>query len=171
MEKQDILERFTSLLDEVKREKDEEDISVSLSVLRKAVDMLVATDTRKAMCLLECYEGALKYCNFLIEDEAEKIVSSFINYDGTKGAYWRDHDVLFETVDRLNGKTEDEPAYNKWALYATMNMVASDQGGVIAKWVGSDKEQFALACYELALSHLNDKDRECWCREYFHLCD
>jgi hypothetical protein len=124
---------------------------------------------RMAKEVLECYEGTLKYYNFLTENEAEEIVAAFQNQDGSKGPKWRDPDELFEKVEQHDGRVECEPYYNKWALYVAMNKAASDQNSVILKWIGDDKDKYIIACYDLALTDLKDKDRPYWIRKYFHV--
>jgi hypothetical protein len=88
---------------------------------------------------------------------------------GSKGPKWRDPDELFEKVEQHDGRVECEPYYNKWALYVAMNKAASDQNSVILKWIGDDKDKYIIACYDLALTDLKDKDRPYWIRKYFHV--
>lgn len=59
--------------------------------------------------------------------------------------------------------------YNKWALYVAMNMESSDHSAVLQKWSEGDPDKYAEACYDLAVSQLNDKDKPKWIREYFKL--
>lgn len=40
---------------------------------------------------------------------------------------------------------------------------------VILKWIGDDKDKYIIACYDLALTDLKDKDRPYWIRKYFHV--
>lgn len=80
-----------------------------------------------------------------------------------------DPDELFEKVEQHDGRVECEPYYNKWALYVAMNKAASDQNSVILKWIGDDKDKYIIACYDLALTDLKDKDRPYWIRKYFHV--
>lgn len=115
------------------------------------------------------HKDTLKYYNFLTENEAEEIVAAFQNQDGSKGPKWRDPDELFEKVEQHDGRVECEPYYNKWALYVAMNKAASDQNSVILKWIGDDKDKYIIACYDLALTDLKDKDRPYWIRKYFHV--
>lgn len=167
MDKKELLDKFHALLLEVKNSGDSEDIEVSLDMLKKAFNLLAEANIRSAKELVECYEGSLKYYNFLTETEAEDIVDKFSNQDGSKGAKWRDYEELFHRVEELGGRIECEPHYNKWALYVTINKFASDQHSVIVKWVGDDKDKYFEACYELALTQLKDKDRLCWIRPYY----
>nr|UWD69353.1 MAG: hypothetical protein [Bacteriophage sp.] len=146
-----------------------EDIKISLLAFKKAFTVLADVNPRMAKEVLECYEGTLKYYNFLTENEAEEIVAAFQNQDGSKGPKWRDPDELFEKVEQHDGRVECEPYYNKWALYVAMNKAASDQNSVILKWIGDDKDKYIIACYDLALTDLKDKDRPYWIRKYFHV--
>ena len=140
-------------------------------MFKKAVELLADTNLKDAKELVECYEGTLKYYNFLTESEAEEIVSDFLNQDGSKGPKWRDPMEFFKKVTEVGGKIECEPYYNKWALYVTMNKFYSDQNSVIMKWVGDDRDKYFEACYELAVTQLKDKDREYWVRWYFGVSD
>lgn len=137
-------------------------------MLRKAFSLLAETSPAKATEFLECYEGVETYNNYLSESEAKSIVKSFINYDKSSGAKWS-ADELFEVVGELNGHPDKEPYYNKWALYAVMNMQHSDHGKVIDKWVNGDEDKYVEFCYDLSISQLMDADRPRFVRAYFGL--
>ena len=169
MDKKELMDKFCTLYAEVERSEDKEDIKVTMCMFKKCLEMLTDVSMRSASELVECYEGNLKYYNFMTEMEAEEVVSRFVNQDGSKGPHWRDHDALFAKVEEHEGKTECEPHYNKWALYVAMNKFASDQNNVITKWVDGDSEKYFEACYDLAVSQLKDKDRLCWIRPYYSL--
>lgn len=152
---------------EAKTSEEHEDVEVCLCMFKKAVLLLADTNLRTTKELIECFEGNLKYYNFLTESEAESILEKFVNQDGSKGPKWRDSEELFRKVNELGGRIECEPHYNKWALYVAMNKFASDQHSVIIKWVGDDKAKYFEACYELALTQLKDKDHPYWIRPYY----
>ena len=171
MDKKELLDKFCSVYTEAINSGDAEDIKVSLDMFKKSIVLLANANIRDAKELVECYEGTLKYYNFLTESEAEEIVAKFINQDGSKGPKWRDPEELFARVEDMDGKAECEPSYNKWALYATMNKFFSDQNSVIMKWVGNDDNKYFEACYELAVTQLKDKDHLCWVRWYFGVSD
>lgn len=165
MDKNEIVSKFCELHNYACTNDSERCKDVTCDVFRKSIEMLAEENMSKATELLEMYEGALMYDNYLTEREAERIVGNFVNYDGSRGAYWVDSKELFKVIEDMDKRVEEVPAYNKWALYVAMNMVASDQGDVIMRWIGEDK--FVNACYEFAITHLKDKDRVCWVREYF----
>lgn len=171
MTKEEVLSKFHSLHNEIIMENDSEDIVISLHTFKKTFVALADVNPRLAKEMLECYEGTLKYNNFLTETEAEEIVTCFLNQDGSKGPKWRDAENLFAKVEEFDGKIECEPAYNKWALYTAMNKAASDKNSVILKYIGDDRDKYITACYDLALTDLKDKDRPNWIREYFHVGD
>lgn len=169
MDKNELLEKFTSLHSAAKSSGNAEDIEVSLSVFKKAFVMLSDTNPRIAKELLECYEGSLNYYNFLTETEAEDVVEKFVNQDGSKGPKWRDPEELLRKVTDMGGKIDSEPHYNKWALYVAMNKASSDNHSTIVKWVGDDKMKYIEACYDIAINYLKDRDKSCWIRPYYNL--
>lgn len=171
MDKKELLEKFCSLYTEATTSKDAEDMRVSLAMFKKAVKLLTEVSFRDAKELVECYEGSLKYYNFLTETEASELLDTFVNQDGSRGPKWRDPEAFFQKVTELGGKIECEPHYNKWALYVTMNKTHAMQSNVILKWVGDDRDKYVVACYELALSHLKNKNHLSWIRKHFGLSE
>ena len=137
-------------------------------LLRKAFVMLANASVKSAGQFLECLEGMNNYNNYVSECEATQVVGNFLNADGTTGPKWSP-DALFDKVESLGGEIERAPKYNKWALYVTMNMEHSDHSAVLSKWSEGDPDKYAEACYDLAVSQLNDKDNPKWIREYFKL--
>lgn len=165
-----IFYKFSSLLSDTIEEGDKENMEVAETMFKKAVQTLIDLDQDKAQDFLECFEGTLKYYNYLTEQEAASIVSHFINQDGSKGARWSPEE-FFQAVQAFGGDHEYEPYYNKWALYVTANKFASDQGSVVRKWTGDDKLRYAEACYDLSVTQLEDKDKPNWARWYFDMND
>lgn len=165
------MDKFCLLYTEVMTSKDPEDMVIAMHMLKKAVHHLAELNLRGAKELVECFEGTLKYYNFLTEVEAEEILSKFVNQDGSRGAKWKDPEEFFRKVEEIGGRIDCTPHYNKWALYVAMNKAYSDQHSLIVKWVGDDKVKYMEACHDLALTDLKDKDRPCWIRPYFGLSD
>ena len=167
MSKEDILHKFDYLLDKTISKQDKEEMEISRAMFKKAVCIIASYDLNKAEEFVECFEGNIKYNNYLSKTEAEKVLSEFINEDGTTGAKIRDYNEFFQIVEELNGNVEHEPYYNKWALYVTANKFASDQHSVIVKWIGTDRVKYIEACHDLAVAQLKDKDKANWVRWYF----
>lgn len=171
MDKRELIENFEEVLKEAMKSNDKEDILMAVDMFKKTFMLLVETNVRDAKEVYECFEGTLKYNNFLTESEAMDVVDHFINQDGSKGPKWRDAEDLFKVVEEMGGKPECSPYYNKWALYVTMNKFFSDQNSAILKWVGDNRDKYIEACYDLSVSQLKDKDHPNWVRWYFKVED
>lgn len=114
--------------------------------------------------LYDIHEGIEEYGEYLSEKEAHRIVSKFVNYDGTPGAKWQPQ-TLFQAVESLGGEKAVKGKYNCWALYVVMNWLHSDYGGALqTKLQGSD---YPLIVYHMALAWMNDRDGDHDVREYF----
>lgn len=155
MEASELIERFDSA-------------RIGDGLLRKAFVMLANTSTKAAAQFLDCAEGMNEYNNYVSESEASEVTANMLNADGSTGAKWTP-DTLFTKVESLSGTIEHPTKYNKWALYVAMNMESSDHSAVLQKWSEGDPDKYAEACYDLAVSQLNDKDKPKWIREYFKL--
>ena len=134
-------------------------------VIMEMIDLLEDDDEFERMA--ETYKGVAEYNGqFLTEKESYKIVDAYQNADGTRGPKWQPM-VMFSAVESLGGKRAEHGKYNCWALYAVMNMMHSDYGGVLKDY--AQGEEYAKLCYMMAVAWLTDKDRKMTVREYFHL--
>ena len=109
---------------------------------------------------------AINWHNYLSKKEATQIVSDMEPEGGWNTSEW-------ESCMKSQGIClEEEPYYNKWAMYTAMNMVYSDSIKTIAKIAGkpltemSQEERFN-AVHLLALDKLKDKDGVFNVRKYF----
>lgn len=134
------------------------------AIIMTMVDMLADDDELER--LAETHKGMQEYGQFLTEKEARGIVDGFRNYDGTRGAKWQPN-VLFNAVELLGGKRTEMGKYNCWALYAVMNMMSSDYGGVIQTIAQGDT--YAKVCYMMAVAWFTGPDKRHDVREYFDL--
>lgn len=107
--------------------------------------------------------------NYLTEDEAEGIVESLMEKKGDEFVqrYEWDYPTMKRAVESIGGKISEEPYYNCYALWATMNMLYSDHAETINEVVV--QPQRPRFYYKLALDKLKDFDRPRFVREYFHL--
>lgn len=137
---------------------------IGWAIIMSMVDMLEDEDELER--LAETHKGMQEYGQYLSEKEARSIVDGFRNYDGTRGAKWQPN-VLFGAVESLGGKRAEMGKYNCWALYAVMNMISSDYGGVIQTIAQGDS--YAKVCYMMAVAFLTDPDRRENVREYFDI--
>ena len=111
---------------------------------------------------------AINWHNYLSKKEAVGIVSNM----NPKG-YWEPSE--WESIMESKGICmEEEPYYNKWAMYVAMNMIYSDSSVSIAKIAGKTlpnmpSEELFEAIHLLALDKLKDKDGMFNIRTYFHV--
>ena len=134
------------------------------SIIMAMVGMLEDDDELER--LAEIHKGKQEYGQYLTEDEAKKITEGMRNYDGTRGAKWPPN-TLFSAVESLGGKRAEMGKYNCWALYAVMNMMSSDYGGVIQTIAQGDT--YAKVCYMMAVAWFTDPDKRHDVREYFDI--
>ena len=104
---------------------------------------------------------AVKWHNYLTHKEAEKIVGSMNpqapwSYDQWKGA-----------MEKHGFEMDEAPYYNRFALFATMNMIMSDSSKSISEYVDGEKT-FAFV-HSLAVDKLKDRDGRFMIRSYFSL--
>lgn len=104
--------------------------------------------------------------NYLSKAEAEAIVSKFINADGTMGAHWS-YDTMRSAVESLGAMMSEEPYFNCWALWVTMNMLYSDHAKSVNDFVPKDEQ--VKFYYAMAIEKLKDADRPHFVREYFEI--
>ena len=111
---------------------------------------------------------AINWHNYLSKKEATTIVSNMTPKGCWDMSEW-------ETMMESQGVCmEEEPYYNKWAMYVTMNMIYSDSSTSIAKIVGKSlssipSNELFEAIHLLALDKLKDKDGMFNIRSYFHV--
>lgn len=110
--------------------------------------------------------AAIKWRNYLTNREAERIVGMM-----NPAAPWR-YDTWEETMQEYGLDLEDEPFYNRYALWCAMSMVYSDSSETIAAIIGKpvdevETETMLTAVNNLALDKLTDKDGVFNIRTYF----
>jgi len=110
---------------------------------------------------------AINWNQYLTPKEAETIIA---NMDPK--APWS-RDVWKQAMDSLGLPIEQQPCFNRCALYVEMNKMYSDFGDEIAALLGkplvaTDKD-IITACYKMALKTLKDKDGIYNIRAYFGL--
>lgn len=141
------------------------DTPVGQAVILTMVGML--EDDPRFEHLAELYDGMEQYCNYLTEKEAKKIVDGFVGFDGSRGQKWS-MDVISEEVRKTGRVVEEKHHFNRWMLYALMNNIYSDYGGVLME-LGVPSSNMPKAVYLMAMAMIDDKDRRESLREYFGL--
>lgn len=110
---------------------------------------------------------AIRWRQYLTPKEAEHIIAEM-----SPKAPWS-RDVWKNTMQSFGLPLEEQPAYNRCALYVEMSKMYSDFGEEIAALLGkplspTDKDIIA-ACYKMALKTLKDEDGVYDIRRYFSL--
>lgn len=154
----DIATRFISIL----RERIDTDAGQAI-ILKMVGEM---DSERRNIIAAEC-EDMVKFQSYLSEDEAQGIVRNFVNFDGSRGGHWEDPDETFRVLESLGIRYEEDGEYNRWAFFAVLNMVWSDEWGVLHNYIAQDQEP--RVCAELAQARLEDRDKVFSVRKYFGL--
>lgn len=148
-----------------------------ISMLRENIDtdkgqaiimkMLGEMNSSRQDVIAEECEGMVMFENYLSEDEARAIMDKFVNFDGSRGAHWKDADSAFRAISALGIESEKAGEYNRWAFLTVMNMVWSDEWGVLRNYANAEQE--ARVCAELAVARLEDADGGFSVRRYFRI--
>lgn len=102
---------------------------------------------------------SIRWKNYLTPKEAEKIVAGMNPKAPWSREQWR------QAMEQAGYALEKEPCYNSCALWVTMNMIMSDSGDTLKKYV-ENGNQFKLV-YDLAVDKLTDADGMFSIRNYF----
>lgn len=129
-------------------------------VHKEMMDWMIANKPELAQEWLEKL-ASIKWNNYLTPKEADKVVAGM-----NPKAPWP-KDQWKATMEQNGYPMSKEPYYNKCALYATMNMIMSDSGDTLKKYV-EDANLFKVV-YELAIDKLTDRDNVFNIRRYFFL--
>lgn len=117
---------------------------------------------------------AVSWNNYLSANQAEKMASTIVNQDGSTGPHWS-MDTFFAVVPKLGGQLDDEPYYNKYALWLVANAHYSDFARSTAEDMGYTMpddvpaEKMALSMYRKAVESLKDIDRKHYLADYYHI--
>lgn len=107
-----------------------------------------------------------EWLNYITRDEADSILGTMVNQDGTKGYHW-DYNTTAENIKHLGGDISDEPYYNCYAMWVTVNMIYSDHIVSLSEVV--DEEHLFPLIYKMAVEKLKDRDRRRFIRKYYDL--
>jgi hypothetical protein len=104
---------------------------------------------------------SINWDNYLTKKEAVKIVENM-----KPKAPWP-MDQWASAIKQKGYETENKPCYNGCALWVTMNMIMSDSGQTLSKYVGNS-ELFSIV-HSLAVDKLTDADKMFSIRKYFNV--
>lgn len=130
------------------------------NVHKEMMDWFIANKPELAQNWLERL-ASIKWNNYLTQKEAETIVSNM----NPKAPWSREQ--WASAMQQQGFPLEDEPCYNRCALWTTMNMIMSDSSETLTKYV-EEKYLFKLV-HDLAIDKLTDRDHVFNIRAYFSL--
>lgn len=136
------------------------------NVHKEMMDWMIANKPEAAQEWIDKLES-IRWQQYLTPKEAEAIVAKM----DPKAPWTRD--AWKNAMDSFGLPVEEQPCYNRCALWVEMNKIYSDFGDTIAELLGkplsaNDKDIIA-ACYKMAMKTLKDKDGVYNIRSYFGL--
>lgn len=130
------------------------------SVLTTAMDWMIVNRPEIAQEMIDKLES-IRWKNYLTPKEAERIVANMNPKAPWSREQWK------QAMEQHGYDLEQEPCYNRCALWVTMNMIMSDSSETLSKYVDNGKI-FDLV-HSLAVDKLKDADKVFSIREYFHI--
>ena len=173
MNLEEIKSRYQYLYNLMASSKDPAKMQIFGKAEHEMFNKLAASNPQMAKDWLEKLE-AVCWNNYLSESHAEKLAQELINQNNTVGPHWP-MDVFFNVVQKLGGKLDDEPYYNRYALWLVANAHYSDFARSTAEDMGYNLpedvpgEKMALSMYKKAVESLKDVDRVHYIADYYHL--
>lgn len=170
---EEMINKFHQIYEKMASSKNVEDMKIFGQSAMKMYEKVAAMSPNTAKEWLEHLEPIM-WCNYIGMEKAKEIAGNLVNQDGSKGPHWP-MDVFFNVVARLGGKIEDEPAYNRYALWLVANAHYSDFAVSTAMDMGyksvaeAPEEKMALSMYRKAVESLKDVDRKHYVRDYYRL--
>ena len=162
----ELKDRYTGLYDYMAASRDPKNMMAFGRVMTEIMDWLIANKPDVAEEMIDKLE-AIKWQQYLTPKEAEKIVA---NMDPK--APWS-RDTWKNAMEGFGLPLENEPHYNRCALWVEMNKIYSDFGDEIAELIGNpltpNNKDIITVCYKMALKTLRDKDGVYNIRSYFGL--
>lgn len=173
MNLEEMKSRYQYLYDLMASSKDPAKMMVFGKAEHHMFDKLATSNPQMAKEWLEMLEPIM-WNNYLTAEQAEKLAADIINQDASPGPFWP-MDVFFTVVTKLGGKLEDEPYYNKYALWLVANAHYSDFAQSTAEDMGYNSpeevpaDKMALSMYKKAVESLKDIDRKHYIANYYHV--
>lgn len=173
MSAEEMKSRYEHLYDVMKNSRDVDKMEVYGRAGNRIFDKMIVVNPSIAKEWLEMLEPIV-WNNYLTADMANEIAMKIVNQDGSKGPHWP-MDVFFSVVPKLGGKLEDEPYYNKYALWLVANAHYSDFAKSTSEDMGYQTvdevpgEKMALSMYKKAIESLKDIDRCHYIENYYHV--
>ena len=160
-------ERYNDLYRRMATSNNPEYMKVFGTVMTEMMSWMIQNNEDAAREWIEKLDS-IRWKNYLTTKEAEAIVA-----DMEPVAPWS-RDVWRRTMESMGIALEEEPCYNKCALWVEMNKVYSDSAESIAKIMGVPlaevgTEDMVRAVHSFAVDNLKDEDGVYSIRHYFRL--
>lgn len=163
---QGLTDRYMELYHKMAHSKEVERMKAFGSAEQWVFGMLAERHPEIAKKWLDKLEAS-EWNNYLSEGEAMEITAQLKNQDGRTGAHWN-IPTFVGAIESLGAPVENSPYFNKYALWATANMLYSDHAKSAHKYIG-DESKMPAYFYDLAVEKLTDVDRPHFVRKYFGL--
>ena len=167
MDKNEMKEKWEELYGIMEGSRNPKVMMLFGEVMKVMMERSISYDQMFAEKMLEklC---AVKWKNYVTAEEADSVVLKMDPQPGWSREQW------MKLMERFNLPLEEEPYYNKWALYLTMCMKVSDSKASMARLMGKlptelTADELATGAHILAMDVLKDKDGVFDLRRYFGL--
>lgn len=172
MNAEEMKSRYEHLYDVMSNSKDVNKMMVYGRAGRRIFEKMIIVNPGIAKEWVEMLEPIV-WNNYVTAEMANEIASRLVNQDGSKGPHWS-MDTFFSVVPKLGGKLEDEPYYNKYALWLVANAHYSDFAKSTSEDMGYPLEEvpgekMALSMYKKAIESLKDIDLSHYIANYYHV--
>lgn len=166
-------EKFYEIYSKMKSSSDVADMKTfghSAKVMFEKMTIMAPGMAKEWLEMLE----PIMWHNYLTLEQAKSLAEKLVNQDESKGPHWS-MDTFMGVVQRLGGKVEDAPYYNKYALWLVANAHYSDFAVSTSLDMGYKsvpevpEEKMALSMYRKAVESLKDVDRHHYIRDYYHV--
>lgn len=159
MTTQDMMrQRFKELYQKMATSKDVSKMQVFGNVIKAAMEWAISNRPELAEAWMEELE-CTAWNNYVTMKEADRIVNAMVPKRPWSMDQWK------VAMGQHALPQEEEPYYNRYALYVVMNMIMSDSSGTLVKYIGNG-DLFKVV-HELAVDKLKDQDGKFNVREYF----
>ena len=138
-----------------------EDMHVFGNVHKEMMEWFIVNKPDLAQEWLDKLES-IRWCQYLTPKEADKIIAGMDPKAPWSREAWK------SAMESFGLPLEEQPCYNKCALYVTMSMIMSDSSKTLSKYAADSNAMFEFV-HALALDKLKDVDKRFDIRHYFNL--
>lgn len=138
-----------------------ENMHVFGNVHKEMMEWLIVNKPDLAQEWLDKLES-IRWCQYLTPKEADKIIAGMDPKAPWSREAWK------SAMESFGLPLEEQPCYNKCALYVTMSMIMSDSSKTLSKYAADSNAMFEFV-HALALDKLKDVDKRFDIRHYFNL--